>query len=934
MSNSYDNLFRFSSFCDKVLENLALSSKKKDRERVVSAFWDHLRKNGVSDFWPFNRLLLCSLDNERRVFKLQEKKLAARYVASLGLTKSSPLGDALIHYRQPSRLHSAAGDFPEVLYHCLKPRQSSSPTSMSISEINSVLDLLPSMDQFSQENLFRELLSKLSALEHKWLCRIILKDLKIRMSSESILKLWHSQAVQYLNITNSLRKVMTDLIDQSVTIQLFQVALNVPVKPMLAKRCSSSDVYNKFFPPGTILAVEPKLDGERLQVHVSQDNQSVRCFSRMNIENLKFNDDFNSDMLSCLDCNSAVLDGEVLVFNKNTQKFDHFGGVRSLATVGSNDQLQLCFVAFDLLFLDGRSLIDLSYSTRRSKLRSALLPVRGRIELITITEVSNSETLVAAYNTLISTGEEGAIIKVVDSPYTPSLSKASREIDWMKLKPDYDSNGVGDIDLVCVAGKFGNSSRSQDIASLHLAVYDSVNDKWILLCRAGGGLSDQMRVQLTTEITSPDSSFSRMSTSDIPNSSLINFGSGLSLEDRPDFVLENVNRTFIVTVSASQISKSKVYPLGWTLRFPRVTAIRLSSEKDVYECATVDSFNELIHSSAHLGGRLYTSSTQSSQLLDSSDLVSTFDDDSLLLQDDGEDTITSSIFKRKKKTSVTKKKPPKVRLSKYDQVRNAMVRRLNITVETQLFAGLEFYIECKSIKYSNLWTTLLSNGANVVENPTSSLQYVIIDHDISEGSPRIKTLAQERNDIDFVLPDWIELCLVGNEVLPISPVFLIQASSSTDESIANHFDCFGDSFTHNLTEEHLKKVFIKGFSPQQILNCQESLQFKESLMELESQFESVKFFTGVLALFLHPHISLEFLIEFHGGSVVNSLKQCTHVIVDPSMIDRHHETLSEARNRKTEFGSLLPPSIVSLEWIRSCVHEKTRLYEGLFGIQV
>ena len=58
-----------------------------------------------------------------------------------------------------------------------------------------------------------------SAAEQKWLARVILKDLKIGMTEKSILSVWHPQAEDLYNITNSLSRVAEELNDANVSLR-------------------------------------------------------------------------------------------------------------------------------------------------------------------------------------------------------------------------------------------------------------------------------------------------------------------------------------------------------------------------------------------------------------------------------------------------------------------------------------------------------------------------------------------------------------------------------------------------------------------------------------------------------------------------------------------------------------------------------------------
>ncbi|KAL0223247.1 hypothetical protein P9112_002637 [Eukaryota sp. TZLM1-RC] len=906
--STLESNFKFSSFCYKVLENLATQIKRKQRESVLLQFWAYLREKGQQDLWPFNRLLFCSLDNERRVYNLQEKKLAHRYISALSIQSNSPLGDALIHYRQPSPLHTSAGDFPAVLEQCLQPRQPSHPSSVTIEEINRYLNLIANGDQHVQVNTFRELLTTISATEHKWLCRIILKDLRLRMRAETMLKLWHPQAVGYLAITNNLHKVLSELHNPAISVDLtcFHAVLFTPLKPELARRAQSLEVYSSFFQEGVSLCVEPKLDGERVQVHVDSVGDVCKFYSRSCLEYSKYSDIVGSFLIDCLDAKSVVIDGELLVYNRISCKFDPFGCLKEVATKGEDSEKQLCFTAFDLLYLNGTSILDKTLSERRTLLKATVKTIPKRIEVISSHTVTTQSELVEQYNQLVARGHEGAIVKLMESQYKPG----SRSTDWIKLKPDYEKGELTDIDLAVIGGSFGHQSRAKEIASLHVGVYDASRAKWRLLCRVGGGLTENMRTEITTKMKGEG--FSEVTDMD-PNTSLLEFGM-MQADERPDFICEDIEKTFLVTINSSQIIVSKSYPLGYTLRFPRIVNVRFTG-KSVYDCLNLEGFMELVSSTSALEGRLYTG-----EVVETAETSSILDDSSMTVTaEEGIPPLKQEPVKR------TTRKIKKPRASKYDEVRKAMLRRTQIEVVSRLFADHVVLLELRSPEYHNLWGMLLAHGAHVVENPVTDLNFVVIDHPLKDASPRIASIAQNYLDIKFVNPDYFILCIENEQLLPLSPLFLWSNYAVNP----GEFDQFGDSFSFSLTPGFLHALFQRGFTKEAVANCVESFNTEPHvLLELKTLFPEHYFFLNVRALLIPFSTSLSLVIETHGGCIVDSLVDCTHVIITEPLLCAPDEIISEASSRRSKLGTLSPLPVITSDWVQQCVKERTIVNEG------
>lgn len=180
----------------------------------------------------------------------------------------------------PTTSKTLAKDFAEIVYGILR-RRCSEPSSLKIEDINKFLD------EFSKtactqkqktlffERLLQPVLIQMSALEQKWLIRIILRHEKlIGLSEKTVLSLYHPDAKELYDVCNDLEKVCSSLIDQSArTSHLSAISLFKPLRPMLADREKISKFVKKMdYKP---FYVETKLDGERVQIH----KKGNRCTS-------------------------------------------------------------------------------------------------------------------------------------------------------------------------------------------------------------------------------------------------------------------------------------------------------------------------------------------------------------------------------------------------------------------------------------------------------------------------------------------------------------------------------------------------------------------------------------------------------------------------------------------------------------------------------
>jgi bifunctional non-homologous end joining protein LigD len=159
---------------------------------------------------------------------------------------------------------------------------------------------------------------------------------------------------------------------------------------------------------------------------------------------------------------SAILDGEIVAFDESGRpSFEALqprmhqrgeGAVRRLAQT-----TPVTYVLFDLLWLDGHSLMDLPYFERHARLRQlALDGERWRTPEL---QVGDGSGLLAATGKL---GMEGIVGKRLDSRYTPGR----RDGGWIKIKHHRRQEAV-------IGGwTEGKGARAARIGALELGVYD------------------------------------------------------------------------------------------------------------------------------------------------------------------------------------------------------------------------------------------------------------------------------------------------------------------------------------------------------------------------------------------------------------------------------------------------------------------------------
>lgn len=230
-------------------------------------------------------------------------------------------------------------------------------------------------------------------------------------------------------------------------------------------------------PLGDNWAAEIKWDGMRLQAAISEEN--IRLWTGSGrVVTTSFPELF--PMASALGVD-AVIDGEAVVFDQGRPSFSRLQSrihVTQPTTVLLSEY-PVFFLAFDLLSLDGNSLLEVGFEDRHRLLAS--LVEDGPAWRVPAHSTDNPAALLALAE---EKGLEGIVCKKRNSVYRPG----QRSSDWVKVKIRKRQEFV-------VGGWLGGSGNlSGSLGSLLLGVYEG-NDL-IFAGAAGSGLSDNSRKDL------------------------------------------------------------------------------------------------------------------------------------------------------------------------------------------------------------------------------------------------------------------------------------------------------------------------------------------------------------------------------------------------------------------------------------------------------
>lgn len=872
------------------LEKIQKCKTRPEKSKTLSDFIESWRKfhsvlhkddpKTTDSFYPAMRLLVPSFERERMAYGIKENMLAKLYIDVLGLPKNGPEANKLLNYRAPTSTQGEAGDFAGMAFFVLKKR-CSGQGNLSIKEVNDFLDSVAINNATKKKDLVKKsllhLITQSSALEQKWLIRMILKDMKIGMSKEIVLQVFHPDAPELYNVNTDLNKVCQQLHNPAVSLSEVSIGLFSAFKPMLAAVANIRNIEKQM--GNSPFFIETKLDGERIQLH--KDGDVYKYFSRNAFEYTQqfggsplegsltpyIHNVFKSNIVNC------ILDGEMMAYNPTAETFMQKGSKFDIKKLMDDSELQTCFCVFDVLLVNDRKLGKEPLKKRYEIMQTVFTPVKGRIHLVDKTEVRSTKEVVSALNDAIDGREEGIMVKDPMSIYKPD----KRGEGWLKIKPEYVDGLMDELDLLIVGGYWGKGRRGGMMSHFLCAVAEAPKpgetkpSVFHTLCRIGSGYTMKELYDLGLKLAKHWKVFRK---NDPPESILC-------ATEKPEAYIEPCN-SVIIQVKAAEIVSSDMYKTNCTLRFPRIEKIR--EDKEWHQCMTLAELDQF---RSKASGKLASRH--------------------LRIDDDGEPQ------KKKRKVPV---KPKKV-VGVVDHFRPQDLS--GVTKETDMFEDVEFCVinGTEAHPKAELERGVASCGGIVVQNPGPDTYCIIAGSE----NMRVKNFISS-NRYDVVWAEWLLLCLDRKEVVPWQPRHMIHMSPSTREHFAKEYDSYGDSFTVDTDPEQLKEVFGRIPSAESELDMAQvearygwddlaTSMFRPYKVYMDC-YEDIGESLKMKAATCLDIRALEF--ELHGGEVERVLVEgVSHVVVESE------ERMLELRTLRRTFRKKF--KIVREAWVTDSIRE-------------
>jgi DNA ligase-1 len=437
--------------------------------------------------------------------------------------------------------------------------------------------------------LVRDLLGRATPLEAKYLVKIMTGDLRIGLKEslveEAIARAYGATLAQ-VQRANMLVGDIGETLRLAARGALAEAHMRMfhPLGFMLASPAESAEEALSYFEQAS---VEDKYDGVRAQAHIS--GGEVRFFSRTRDEITESFPELPEALAGLPE--DAILDGEIVAWSNSEE-----GAGRALPFSALQQRLgrkkvsaelmrrvPVVYLVFDVLYAGDELLLERPLR-ERMRILDALLaaekrvhhrdteaqrksgeqgklmfgvesgPVVERVIRAPFARASKPEDLEELFTAAQARGNEGLMIKDLESPYTPGRRGKS----WLKMKRE-----LATLDVVVTAVEYGHGKRIGVLSDYTFAVRNG--GRLVNVGKAYSGLTDVEITEMTKwflEHTVDDQGFRR--------------------EVEPKIVLE---------VAFNNVMKSDRHESGYALRFPRI--VRLRPDKLPEEADTIERVEEI-----------------------------------------------------------------------------------------------------------------------------------------------------------------------------------------------------------------------------------------------------------------------------------------------------------------------------------------------------
>ena len=918
------------------------------KRAIIEKFISRWRQEVGDDIYPAFRLIIPEKDRDRAMYGLKEKAIGKLLVKVMKIDKNSEDGFNLLNWKLPGQSLSSrmAGDFAGRCYEVISKRAMlQQPGNLTIGEANDLLDKLSAAPrEENQLPILEQFYKSMNADELLWLIRIILRQMKVGATERTFFDIWHPDAESLFNVSSSLRRVCWELHDPDLRLesedrgvslmqcyqpQLAQFQMNSFQRMVEKMRATEED---------PTFWVEEKLDGERMQMHMVNDD-SISGGKRFAFWSRKAKDytylygngffDENGGLTRQLrhafadSVDNIILDGEMITWDPEQDAPVPFGTLKTAALSEQRNPFSTgqrpLYRVFDILYLNDKVLTRYTLRDRRKALIASVQPIHRRFEVHEYQELTNAKEIEPLLRRVVAEASEGLVLKNPRSAYRLN----SRNDDWIKVKPEYMTEFGESLDCIVIGGYYGSGHRGGNLSSFlcglrvdgHQVIKGSNAQKCFSFFKVGGGFTaaDYANIRHHT-----DNKWKDWDTKH-PPTDLIELGGGDLQYERPDvYILPS--DSVVLEVKAAQVTQTDQFRLGLTLRFPRFKRLRMDKTWD--------------------------SALSIQEFLDLKSNVEQEQRDKQFKVDDA----------RRQKRSRTTKKP--LTVVGYDNAALSLDSLPSDHASSTLFSGLSFYIITESLfpafkkSKPEIESLVKSHGGKIFQTHTAAPETVCI---ADRNTVKVASV-KKGGKHDIIRPVWIYDCLqqartatdrgLPDLLVPLEPTrHIFHLLDGSRDRVERNVDRYGDSYARDTGVEELRTLLEE--MPKVERDDDEMLGEAEEAAATAYADLPGKIFKNCVLYFQTPVAAaaaaadddissyiVQTTARFAGASISTDLHdpKLTHVVVLPEH-SRNNSATAEVRKQLSTYAGARPlPRIVTREWVEESWREETLLSEERFAV--
>ena len=549
----------------EVYERLAATRKHREKVVILVAWLRTLHRAGNYE-WIYLLRGKVVPDYDTREYGISGQLIIKAIAHAFGIKNESIV-----------QRYKKLGDIGDIAAEFVEKRHQKALFSRALS-VENVFETLRKLLTISgtgavekKVSLVAELLGVANAREARYIVRTVLQDLRVGVADALLVDalaatFFHENTEiceklrEAYDLTNDSAAIFVAASKGIESLNCISIIPGRPIAVMLPVKVTN--LQEAFRICGKPAALEHKYDGFRMLINY--DGRRVTLFTRkLEDVTLQFPDVVEA-VKAQVNAKNFILDSEVVGYDLQKKKYMPFEAIsqrirRKYDIDTLIKKLPVEINVFDVLYVDGKSVMQLPFKERRALLETLVKTKAWSIRPSRQVVTENEEEASEFYEEALQMGEEGIMVKALDAPY-----KQGRRSGYMvKLKPV-----VRDLDVVIIGAEHGSGKRAGWLTS------------YVVACRTSDGFAEVGMVSSgLKEKEEEGTSYEEMTT----------FLKPLIVSAQGNRV--NVKPKIIVSVTYQNIQPSSSYNSGYALRFPRLVKFR--DDKRADQATTISEIKKL-----------------------------------------------------------------------------------------------------------------------------------------------------------------------------------------------------------------------------------------------------------------------------------------------------------------------------------------------------